>query len=178
MLALPGAAFVYQGQELGLEEAELRDDERQDPIFARTNGERLGRDGCRVPLPWTDEGRGLGFTTGVPWLPIPEEWAGLSVERQQGDAGVDPPADPAGARAASGASSAGPGRLRLAGEPPGDARLRARRPTREPSSASVNVSGEPYLLDGAELLLASTPSADGRLPADATAWLLEGRVRA
>ena len=87
MLALPGAAFVYQGQELGLEEAVLRDDERQDPIFARTNGERLGRDGCRVPLPWTDDGRGRGFTTGVPWLPIPEEWAGLSVERQQGDAG-------------------------------------------------------------------------------------------
>ena len=71
LLALPGTAFVYQGQELGLEEVELADEARQDPIFARTNGTRKGRDGCRVPFPWTDEPPGFGFTTGTPWLPIP-----------------------------------------------------------------------------------------------------------
>jgi alpha-glucosidase len=53
MLALPGAAYVYAGQELGLEEVDLADELRQDPIFARTGGRRAGRDGCRVPIPWT-----------------------------------------------------------------------------------------------------------------------------
>jgi alpha-glucosidase len=79
LYALPGTAFVYQGQELGLEEVELPDELRQDPIFFRTNGERVGRDGCRVPIPWEPDGPGLGFTTGRPWLPQPEEWAGKSV---------------------------------------------------------------------------------------------------
>ena len=61
LLALPGAAFVYAGQELGLEECELDDEHRQDPIFARTGGVRKGRDGCRVPIPWTAEGPAFGF---------------------------------------------------------------------------------------------------------------------
>ena len=55
LLALPGPVFLYQGQELGLEEVDLPDEVRQDPIFKRTGGERKGRDGCRVPLPWTRE---------------------------------------------------------------------------------------------------------------------------
>ena len=60
LLALPGAAFLYQGQELGLEEVALPDDLRRDPIFFRTNGERLGRDGSRVPLPWEPAPPGSG----------------------------------------------------------------------------------------------------------------------
>ena len=66
LLALPGAAFVYQGEELGLEDAGVPDHLRQDPIFFRTGGKRLGRDGCRVPLPWTAVGSGYGFTDGDP----------------------------------------------------------------------------------------------------------------
>lgn len=84
MLALPGAAYVYAGQELGLEEVELEDRLRQDPIFARTGGRRAGRDGCRVPLPWT-AGPGLGFTSGTPWLPMPADWERSSVAAQDGD---------------------------------------------------------------------------------------------
>jgi alpha-glucosidase len=81
LLALPGPAFVYQGQELGLEEVDLPDEVRQDPIFFRTNGERKGRDGCRVPLPWT---RALQANA---WLPQPPSWSEKSVEAQTGAAG-------------------------------------------------------------------------------------------
>jgi alpha-glucosidase len=68
--------FLYQGQELGLPEVELPDEVRQDPVFLRSGGERKGRDGCRVPLPWSRE---------LPersWLPQPSDWGGLSVEAQ------------------------------------------------------------------------------------------------
>jgi alpha-glucosidase len=76
LLALPGPAFVYQGQELGLEEVDLPDEARQDPIFFRTTGERKGRDGCRVPIPWT---RRLQANA---WLPQPSSWSEKSVEAQ------------------------------------------------------------------------------------------------
>src|SRR5690606_25193191 len=77
MLALPGSAYLYQGEELGLPEAmEIPDEFRQDPTWFRTNGERYGRDGCRVPLPWTASGKAYGFNdTGASWLPQPDEWA-------------------------------------------------------------------------------------------------------
>jgi alpha-glucosidase len=81
LLALPGPVFVYQGQELGLEEVDLPDELRQDPIFFRTNGERVGRDGCRVPIPWT---RALQPNA---WLPQPAAWSEKSVEAQQGREG-------------------------------------------------------------------------------------------
>ena len=79
LLALPGPAFVYQGQELGLEEVDLPDELRQDPVFFRSRGARKGRDGCRVPLPWT---RGLEPNA---WLPQPAGWSAISVEAQRGD---------------------------------------------------------------------------------------------
>jgi alpha-glucosidase len=78
LLALPGTAFVYAGQELGLPEVDLPDEVRQDPIFFRP-GDRKGRDGCRVPVPWEPEPPGFGFTTGRPWLPIPEDWRARAV---------------------------------------------------------------------------------------------------
>ena len=86
LLALPGAAFLYAGQELGLEDVDLPDELRRDPVFFRTRGERKGRDGVRVPLPWEVEGAGLGFSTASPWLPMPETWADVCVTRQLDDA--------------------------------------------------------------------------------------------
>jgi alpha-glucosidase len=85
LLALPGAAFLYQGQELGLEEVELPDDVRQDPLFFHSGGARKGRDGCRVPIPWTTTAPGFGFTTSEPWLPMPEQFGPQSVDAQSGD---------------------------------------------------------------------------------------------
>ncbi|MFN8169208.1 MAG: glycoside hydrolase family 13 protein [Candidatus Nanopelagicales bacterium] len=85
-LALPGSAYLYQGEELGLPEVlDLPDEARQDPTFFRTDGQVKGRDGCRVPLPWSGDGAPYGFSTGTPWLPQPGDWAGLTVEAQQAD---------------------------------------------------------------------------------------------
>ncbi|WP_431781861.1 glycoside hydrolase family 13 protein [Streptomyces chumphonensis] len=86
MLALPGSAYVYQGEELGLPEVtDLPDEVRQDPSFFKSNGQDGLRDGCRVPIPWTRTGPSLGFGDDGGWLPQPPEWAALSVEAQTGD---------------------------------------------------------------------------------------------
>ncbi|MFC6062237.1 glycoside hydrolase family 13 protein [Streptomyces ochraceiscleroticus] len=86
MLALPGSAYVYQGEELGLPEVtDLPDEVRQDPSFFKENGQEGLRDGCRVPLPWSGTQAPYGFGTGGSWLPQPDEWASLSVAAQTGD---------------------------------------------------------------------------------------------
>ncbi len=84
MLALPGAAYLYAGEELGLPEADVPDSARQDPIFVRSGGKRPGRDGCRIPMPWDAEA-GVGFSptgSAAPWLPIPADWQQYAVSRQ------------------------------------------------------------------------------------------------
>lgn len=85
MLALPGGVYLYQGEELGLpDNTQIAPFYRQDPTFARTQGQRIGRDGCRVPLPWTNHGASCGFSaTGQTWLPQTDEWADLSRESQR-----------------------------------------------------------------------------------------------
>ncbi len=87
MLALPGSAYLYQGEELGLPEAvDLPDDVRQDPTWFRTRGEQYGRDGCRVPIPWESAAPSYGFGPGEKsWLPQPAVWAELARDRQQDD---------------------------------------------------------------------------------------------
>ncbi|GAB3797342.1 glycoside hydrolase family 13 protein [Humibacter antri] len=89
MLALPGSAYLYQGEELGLpEHTTLPANARQDPTFFRTEGARVGRDGCRVPLPWAADAPGFGFgPTGATWLPQPAVFGELAVDRQQGAPG-------------------------------------------------------------------------------------------
>jgi alpha-glucosidase len=86
MLALPGSAYVYQGEELGLPEVvELPDAARQDPTFFRHNGEKYGRDGCRVPIPWSANEPAYGFsTTGESWLPQPAGWESYARDAQVG----------------------------------------------------------------------------------------------
>ena len=89
MLGLPGASYLYQGEELGLpDHTTLADEHRQDPTFARTQGQRVGRDGCRVPLPWEMGNASNGFNqTGKAWLPQPQSYAALSRDQQQGKEG-------------------------------------------------------------------------------------------
>lgn len=89
MLALPGSSYLYQGEELGLPEVvDLPDAARQDPTWFRTNGERYGRDGCRVPIPWESAAPSYGFgSSSASWLPQPPEWATLARDRQDGVAG-------------------------------------------------------------------------------------------
>ncbi|WP_055550945.1 glycoside hydrolase family 13 protein [Streptomyces sp. NBRC 110028] len=95
-LALPGSAYLYQGEELGLPEVtDLPDEARQDPAFFRTSaegqdgqdGQEGRRDGCRVPLPWSRSGPSYGFGPGGSWLPQPDGWGDASVEAQTGDPG-------------------------------------------------------------------------------------------
>ncbi len=87
MLALPGSAYIYQGEELGLpEDTRLPDDARQDPTFHRTAGERYGRDGCRVPIPWEAERPSYGFSEGdASWLPQPDDWDRFARDAEQAD---------------------------------------------------------------------------------------------
>ncbi|RYV52647.1 glycoside hydrolase family 13 protein [Pengzhenrongella frigida] len=89
MLALPGSAYLYQGEELGLpEHTALDDDLRQDPAWWRSGHSERGRDGCRVPLPWAAGDPGFGFSpTGTTWLPQPASWSGYALDAQQGVAG-------------------------------------------------------------------------------------------
>ncbi|MEU2263502.1 glycoside hydrolase family 13 protein [Streptomyces sp. NPDC019645] len=172
MLALPGSAYVYQGEELGLPDVtDLPDEVRQDPSFFRAEGQDGFRDGCRVPIPWTREGSSYGFGGGGSWLPQPAEWAELSVEAQTGVAGSTLELY----RAALAARREHPGLG--AGEavtwldaPDGVLAL-----SREGFVCTTNTTGAPVRLPApGALLLASAPVAvkDGFavLPADATAW--------
>jgi alpha-glucosidase len=86
MLSLPGSSYLYQGEELGLPEVvDLPDSARQDPTWFRTNGERYGRDGCRVPIPWESAAPSYGFGPSPDsWLPQPAEWALLARDAEEG----------------------------------------------------------------------------------------------
>jgi alpha-glucosidase len=85
MLALPGSVYIYQGEELGLPEVhDLSEEVLDDPVWERSGHTEKGRDGCRVPIPWRSSGPSFGFGDGGPWLPQPDSWGELSVERQDG----------------------------------------------------------------------------------------------
>ncbi|MEP6296829.1 MAG: alpha-amylase family glycosyl hydrolase [Ilumatobacter sp.] len=97
-MALPGSLYLYMGEELGLPEVlDIPDDRRQDPVFLQTHGERIGRDGCRIPLPWTDDpSTNFGFSGGEDdidgdatpadaWLPQPDGWGVHAVDELDGD---------------------------------------------------------------------------------------------
>ena len=174
MFALPGGAYVYQGEELGLEEVrDIPDDCRQDPVFLRSNGTEIGRDGCRVPLPWSGAEPPFGFSSSeATWLPQPLTWSGVAVEHQA----VDPTSTLSLYREALRLrreilAGAGPA-LEWVAAAPG---VLAFRRT-EAFACVVNVGSEPADLPeafaGSTVLLASEPSASGdRLPGDSALWL-------
>lgn len=86
MLALPGSVYLYQGEELGLHEVpDLPESLLDDPVWERSGHTEKGRDGCRVPIPWGREGPSFGFCDGGSWLPQPDTWGDLSVEKQLGE---------------------------------------------------------------------------------------------
>jgi alpha-glucosidase len=90
MLALPGGACLYQGEELGLPEVEdLPEAVLQDPVWERSGHTDRGRDGCRVPIPWSGTSAPYGFSpdgaTAAPWLPQPADWAPRAMAAQAGD---------------------------------------------------------------------------------------------
>ncbi|MBV9094216.1 MAG: glycoside hydrolase family 13 protein [Streptosporangiaceae bacterium] len=171
LLALPGSAYIYQGEELGLPEVtDLPDDARQDPEFLRSGGRNLGRDGCRVPLPWTRTGQGFGFSAGTPWLPQPAGWGGYSAEAQSGDPGSFLSLYRAALRLRREHPALGRGALRWLDQSgvPGSLCF-----AREPGFVfAANADGAPFRLPPhREILLASGPVGDGGLPPGTAAWL-------
>ncbi len=86
MLALPGGAYLFQGEELGLpEHTSMPDADRQDPTFERTGHRERGRDGCRVPMAWEKDSPAYGFNdSGATWLPQPDAYGGLALDQQRG----------------------------------------------------------------------------------------------
>ena len=168
MLALPGSSYLYQGEELGLPEViHLPDDARQDPTWFRTDGERYGRDGCRVPIPWEADAPNYGFgSDGDPWLPQPAQWAELARDRQRGVEGSTLSLYQDALRLRR-EHDLGAGSLEwLPGFPEAIVALR-----NGDVVVVANTGTEPVELPAGELLLASGP-LDGRsLPHDTTAWL-------
>lgn len=162
-LALPGAAYIYQGDELGLPEvADLPRHVLQDPAAANSGYTRKGRDGCRVPLPWTPTGPGLGFSTTAPHLPQPEWFARYAIGTQAGE----PDSTLNLTRAAIGLRHRiDPGTPLVWQGGPADA-LRFSRGTLHVVAGfdtAVPVSGQ--------VLLSSAPVVDGMLPPNAAVWL-------
>ena len=83
LLSLRGSVCLYQGEELGLPEADILFEELTDPPGIRFWPEYKGRDGCRTPMPWEEGEAPNGFTTGKPWLPVKPAHSALNVAHQQ-----------------------------------------------------------------------------------------------
>jgi alpha-glucosidase len=172
-LALPGSAYLYQGEELGLPEVEdLPEDVLQDPTWERSGHTARGRDGCRVPLPWDGDSPPFGFTDDdvAPWLPQPAAWATSTVAAQR--------ADPSSTlslyrtalhlrRSVLGAADAP-----LVWIDAGNEVLAFDRGTA--LRCVVNLSGEPLDVTGHGAVLLASDPCDGRLPPDTAAWFRVG----
>ncbi|MFE5037967.1 glycoside hydrolase family 13 protein [Streptomyces sp. NPDC056683] len=167
MLALPGSSYVYQGEELGLPEAaDLPLTVLQDPIWEQTGHTRKGRDGCRVPLPWTADGPSYGFGSGGAWLPQPEWFGSYAVEAQAGTAGSTLELYRTALRLRRKLLD---GETLSWAEAPAGVLHFART---EGWRCVTNVSDAPVPLPPGEVLLASVPLPhDGTLPPDTTVWL-------
>lgn len=169
MLALPGSAYLYQGEELGLWEVEdLPESVLQDPIWRRSGHTIRGRDGCRVPIPWSGHASPFGFgpPATTPWLPQPASWRDFTVEAEM----ADPDSMLRLYRTALEVRRRLPG-LRAAGHewlPSPDGTLRFRRG--DDLECAVNVSADALQLPVGRELLVSTHGDIRRLPRDAAAW--------
>ncbi|HRB98684.1 MAG TPA: glycoside hydrolase family 13 protein [Dermatophilaceae bacterium] len=174
MLALPGAAYLYQGEELGLpDHLELPDEVRQDPVWVRTEHRELGRDGCRVPLPWVGDAPSLGFGPSErTWLPQPPEYAALAVDQQVGRPGstLELYRRLLTLRREHGVGSAALTELTGYGDEVIAYRLDGRSGA---LAVVVNLGASGVELPGGStLLVASDPLVAGRLPTDTAAWVL------
>jgi alpha-glucosidase len=172
-MALPGSVYVYQGEELGLWEVEdIPDELRQDPIWRRTGGTDPGRDGSRVPLPWSGLEPPFGFSppgaTSEPWLPQPKEWRDLTVEAESGQADSMLKLYRAALRIRRAEPALGDGPMTWL--PSADGVLIFDRASNVRCVA--NLSDAPVNLPAhTEVILASGPLTDGLLPPDTSVWL-------
>jgi len=173
LLALPGSAYLYQGDELGLPEVEdLPAEALQDPTWERSGRTDRGRDGSRVPIPWAGTRPPFGFGAGGSWLPQPDDWKRYSVETQAGDPASTLTLYRTALRLRHAVPALGDGSLRWLDAPAGVLAF-----SRQPSFACVvNLSPRPVPLPAHKaVLLASGPlDGDDLLPTDHCAWLQTG----
>jgi alpha-glucosidase len=173
MFALPGSAYVYQGDELGLWEVEdLPDEVLQDPTWERSAHTERGRDGCRVPIPWSGGASPFGFGPegSTPWLPQPAGFAGVTVAAEEADPGSMLTFYRSALRLRRELPELGDGELTWLPSGPGVLAFR-----RGPGLACVvNLSGEPVALPaGATVLLASGPLPGAAVPVDTAVWFAD-----
>jgi alpha-glucosidase len=166
MLALPGSAYLYQGEELGLEEAHVPPEDRQDPVWFRSG--KPGRDGARVPIPWRGSRPPYGFSPPgtKTWLPVPDDWASLTVAAQRRDPGSTWSFYRDALRA-----------RRRCGDLGDDVELVRGRSTvlelrRGPLTVVCNCGSRPVRLPAGGVVISSGPLTAGLLPPDTAVWLL------
>ncbi|MFE1644033.1 alpha-amylase family glycosyl hydrolase [Microbacterium sp. P01] len=167
VLGLPGSAYLYQGEELGLHEVvEIDGRDRQDPTYFRSPGVDIGRDGCRVPLPWTREGESFGFGAGGAHLPQPAWFGAASVEAEE----EDPHSTLVLYRAALALRHELQSAEHLEWIETGDDDVLS---FSRPGGWEIvtNFGDQSYDLRGAEVLIASAEIVGGSLPPAATAWI-------
>lgn len=168
VMALPGSVYVYQGEELGLHEVyDLPLSALRDPYWERSGHTKKGRDGCRVPIPWTQEGPSFGFGLGDSWLPQPRHWGTMSVEAQRGVGG---------STLELYKSAIGRRRDLLAGNPVFE--WREWNPdviafSRGSMECMVNLGDAPVPLPQGQVVLASE-QLEGELDPDTAVWLIHG----
>jgi alpha-glucosidase len=173
MLALPGGAYVYQGEELGLPEVEdLPDDALQDPGWEQSGRTDRGRDGCRVPLPWSGGGPPFGFSpngaTSSPWLPQPDSWGAMTVDSQMSDRGSMLELYRSALTLRRAHAALGDGSLEWVDAPDGVLAF-----ARDPGFLCiVNLATESVPMPAGGVMLASGPLADdARVPPDTALWI-------
>lgn len=172
-LALPGPAYVYNGDELGLPNVELPDWALQDPVWKRSGRTVRGRDGCRIPLPWEGNSSPYGFSaTPGTWLPMPGDWANRTVEAQLEDPGSTLSLYRQALELRQQHCACTGTEVEWYGAPPGCFAFRRKG---NGLVCALNASGAPVSLPAGQLLLASGPLAriGERLPPDTAVWLKE-----
>jgi alpha-glucosidase len=167
-IALPGCVVLYNGDELGLPDTPVPDDALQDPVWEHSGHTVRGRDAFRVPLPWEGGPPGYGFTTGVPWLPMPPDYETVTVAEQLEDTGstlslVRRALDLRRSHAGFSGTE-----LEWFGAPDGCLAFRRSGTT---LVCALNTSDDSVVLPPGDLLLSSGPLDDGMLPPDTAVWL-------
>lgn len=171
MLALPGSAYIYNGEELGLPEVvEITDEQRQDPTWERSQHTRYGRDGCRVPIPWEADLPGYGFSqTGRAWLPQPEYWGEYArkVELEDPDSTLNLYRNALRIRTREGLGSGEVEWLKSGTE---------EVVAFENSGVTIiaNFGEDSVSIPEGDVLAVSTGLEEGMLPAESTVWLSNG----
>jgi alpha-glucosidase len=167
MLALPGTVFVYNGEELGLPNVDLPDEVLQDPTWERSGHQARGRDGCRVPMPWSGDAPPFGFSdTEDTWLPMPPDWSHLTVEKQDGVPGSTLSLFRRAIELRHGRGDLGDG-IEWLETSHGVLAFRGV----DGVVCVLNTGTQPVPLPAGEVLLASDAVADGALPPNAAAWI-------